>query len=138
MARDIQPEDLPRKFRAATQRALKAAALRLDSEFTSEISLEKWPWPNDTFRHDDPPDSPTGSPRDIVDYGQLRASQTRKQPDRSTFEWTWPVNYSAIVHEGGRFKSGTAYPARPWTKSAEKNVKPLEYFTDILERELDG
>ena len=135
MARQVPPDKLPRHFDRAVKRALEAAGNRLDSEFTQQISAEKWPWPRDTLRSGN---RIAGSPRDIVDFGQLRASQNREKLNPYTLKWTWPVNYSAIVHEGGRFKSGTAYPARPWTKSAVEEVDPENYFADILRRELNG
>ena len=140
MKSGMQPRDLLREFPGATKRALTAAADRLDNEFTTQITSVKWPWQSAggaevTKRKNG---NEVREPRNIVDLGNLRKSQTRNQKGRYEVEWTWNVDYSAIVHDGGSLKSGGNYPARKWTKTAEEEVKPLEYFADILRRELDG
>ena len=140
MKSGLQPRDLQRKFGRACANALDATADRLENEFTYQITTVKWPWASEggaeiTFRKNG---TPTAEPRNIVDLGDLRRSQTRTKTTKTEVKWQWQVDYSAIVHDGAQLKSGGAYPARPWTKAAEREVKPLEYFTDILERELNG
>ena len=141
MQSGLQPSQLRGLFDRASQRALAAAANRLDNEFTTQLTTVKWPWASKggaqiTYRKNK---TEAKEPRNIVDLGNLRKSQSRRQAGKYKYEWIWDVDYSAIVHDGGVLKDGrTKYPDRPWTKSAEEEVKPLEYFTDILERELNG
>ena len=135
MKSGLQPDQLLPKFDSAVQKALVQSANRLNSQFTTEIESKTWDWPNKTIRKKGPP---VTSPRDIVDLGKLRDSQTRQQTGKYSIEWSWNVDYSAVVHNGPNLKDGSTYKARPWTKTAEQEVKPLGYFADILRRELDG
>ena len=134
----VQPEDLKRLFDGASQSALLKAANRLGNEFTTQITSNKWDWRGANYVTKRKNGSEVTQPRNIVDLGNLRKSQFREQTGKYQVKWTWQVDYSALVHEGGRLKKGGEYPARPWTKHAEDEVKPLEYFADILRRELDG
>lgn len=135
MARDIQPHELRREFDKAVKIALAQTAGKLGAEFTKQISEKKWDWPNTTLRKNG---QKVTAPRDIVDLGNLRSSQRRENVSSTAVEWTWHVDYSAVVHEGPKLKNGGTLPARPWTKDAEKEVKPLKDFADRLRRELDG
>ena len=135
MKSGLQPDQLLRKFDRAVQNALVRSANQLDSQFTKEIDSQKWDWPNETKRKNG---QTVSAPRDIVDLGNLKRSQTRQQTGKYSIEWIWNVDYSAVVHNGARLKGGGTYKARPWTKTAEEEVKPLGYFADILRRELDG
>ena len=135
MKSGLQPDQLLRKFDNAVQEALVKSANQLDSQFTKEIESVKWDWPNKTKRKNG---QPVSAPRDIVDLGNLKRSQTRQQTGKYSIEWIWNVDYSVVVHNGARLKGGGTYKKRPWTKTAEQEVKPLGYFADILRRELDG
>ena len=135
MARDIQPHELRREFDKAVKIALAQTAGKLGAEFTKQISEKKWDWPNKTLRKNG---QEVTAPRDIVDLGNLRSSQRRENVSSTAVEWTWHVDYSAVVHEGPKLKNGGTLPARPWSKDAEKEVKPLKDFADRLRRELDG
>ena len=137
MARDIQPHELRREFDKAVKIALAQTAGKLGAEFTKQISDVKWDWTPDvtTIRKNG---AEVTRPRDIVDLGNLRSSQRRENVSSTAVEWTWHVDYSAVVHEGPKLKNGGTLPARPWTKDAEKEVKPLKDFADRLRRELDG
>ena len=135
-----QPRELRRIVGKALHEALKDTAKKLDAEFQDQITTSKWNWPNDTLRKNKQ-FIPKGN-RDIVDMGDLRDSQTHRQVNQFAIEWTWNVDYSAIVHNGAALKGGGEYPAREWTKEAEKEVKVENHFsdtfTDILEREING
>ena len=135
MARDTQPKDLERKFRRAVDKSLEKVADEFNGEFQNAITRPIWNWPRPTKIKNG---QEVESPRDIVDLGTLKGSQKREKLNSETIQWTWEVDYSAIVHEGGALKSGESYPKRPWTETAEKAVKPLDSFADILRRELDG
>ena len=135
MARDLSPHQLLREFRKAVPVALNDVADKLNDEFQAQIEQVKWTWPNKTKRKNG---ATVESPRDIVDLGNLRSSQTRENIGPLQVEWTWRTDYSAVVHEGPKLKNGGELPARPWTKDAEEEVKPLKHFADRLRRELDG
>lgn len=135
MPRNIQPHELRREFDKAVKVALDQTAGKLGAEFTKQISEVKWDWPNKTLRKNG---REVTSPRDIVDLGNLRASQSRRNLSRLSVEWTWRTSYSAVVHDGPKLKNNKSFLARPWTKDAEKEVKPLKDFADRLRRELDG
>lgn len=93
--------------------------LILSREFSKQISDPKWDWPS----------SP--SPRDIVDTGQLRATQ-QDDISRSEATFTWPVEYAPYVHEGYIARNGMEYPARPWTREAIKAKPPAESMRRLL------
>lgn len=112
-------------FDKAVAKATQQLVNRLSAEYTSEISSNKWDWVD-------------GRTRDIVDTGRLRASQTVRRVSDTEFEFSWPVEYAAQVHEGAKLKGGGEWPARPWTKTALENVDAKSYFETILRRELSG
>ena len=112
-------------FSKAVAKATQELVNRLSAEYTSEISSDKWDWVD-------------GQTRDIVDTGRLRASQTVRQVSDTEFEFSWPVEYAAQVHEGTKLKGGGEWPARPWTRTALENVDAKSYFETILRRELSG
>lgn len=139
MKSGMQPRDLLKQYPGATQKALTASANRLGRSFTENITKVKWPWKDGEVVTKRKNGERVTSPRNIVDLGDLKRSQTREQLSPTEIKWTWEVDYSALVHEGADIlKNGSSYPKRPWTKDAELEVKPLEYFADILRRELDG
>ena len=113
------------KFERAVAAATQALVNRLSAEYTNEISSEKWNWVD-------------GQKRDIVDTGRLRSSQTVRRLSDTEYEFSWPVEYAAQVHEGAKLKGGGEWPARPWTRTALENVDAKSYFEDILRRELNG
>jgi|TARA_B100000405_G_scaffold39612_1_gene26606 hypothetical protein len=112
-------------FDKAVAKATQQLVNRLSAEYTSEISSDKWNWVD-------------GRTRDIVDTGRLRASQTVRRVSDTEFEFSWPVEYAAQVHEGTKLKGGGEWPARPWTRTALENVDAKSYFETILRRELSG
>jgi len=112
-------------FDKAVAKATEGLVNRLSAEYTKEISSAKWDWVD-------------GARRDIVDTGRLRASQTVTQVSDTKYQFSWPVEYAAQVHEGTKLKSGGEWPARPWTRTALENVDSKKYFETILRRELNG
>ena len=68
----------------------------------------------------------------------VSCSQTVRRVSDTEFEFSWPVEYAAQVHEGTKLKGGGEWPARPWTRTALENVDAKSYFETILRRELSG
>tara|TARA_B100001057_G_scaffold322397_1_gene322629 strand:+ start:414 stop:836 length:423 start_codon:yes stop_codon:yes gene_type:complete len=130
-----QPKDFPSLMKRAAGIALYEVVPVLDRQFTVEIQTVQWQWPRKTKRENG---QTVSSPRDIVDTGDLMRSQQNQKIDNFTWRWTWDVEYSKIVHNGAVLKQGGNYPARPWTKTAERVVKPRDLLDDIIRRELNG
>ena len=112
-------------FDKAVAKATQELVNRLSVEYTKEISSAKWDWVD-------------GQQRDIVDTGRLRACQTVRLVSDTKYEFNWPVEYAAQVHEGTKLKGGGEWPARPWTRTALENVDSKSFFESILRRELNG
>ena len=108
-------------FAAELLRALEEAAqdtaLAMDAEFAADIRTAIWDWPN-------PP-----SPRDIVETGNLAASQRPPRiataPAALAVDFVWTATYSIFVHEGYVRNSGNGelrFPARPWTRTTLSRI----------------
>jgi hypothetical protein len=108
----------------------------VDSELTRHITEPKWDWPRGE------------SPRDIVDTGDLRASQTMTidpRPGVMVTKYRWSAPYAPAVHDGAVFKATDAegnpktMTARPWTREVIKDRVKLQrvfklHFTLSAER----
>ena len=130
-----QPKDLESAIKRAAGIALSEVVPVLDRQFTVELQSNVWPWPGKTKRRNG---GEAGEIRDIVDLGNLKRSQQNQKIDNYTWQWIWNVDYSAVVHNGANLKQGGNYPARPWTKTAFREVNPDKILSDIIRRELDG
>ena len=130
-----QPKDLESAMKRAAGLALKEIVPVLDRQFTEEIQTVEWGWPGTTKRKNG---NTVSSPRDIIDTGDLMRSQQNQKIANFTWRWTWDVEYSSIVHNGAVLKGGGNYPARPWTQTALRVVKPDDFLSDIIRRELNG
>jgi hypothetical protein len=95
----------------------------VDSELTRHITEPKWPWPRGE------------SPRDIVDIGDLRASQMMAidpRPGVMITKYRWSAPYAAPVHDGAVYKATDAegnprtMTARPWTREVIKDRVKLQ------------
>jgi len=133
-------------LRRAAEEALAVVAGELTARFNDAISGAYWPWPDTTPRWGSGggvtladaannwqtwtdgngtgarPKSTVGSPRSIVDSGDLKQS-LNFELNRSGLEarWAWNVDYAAAVHEGAYIHpfqnpgKVVLLPARPWT-----------------------
>jgi len=134
------------ELRRAAGEALAVVAGEITSRFNDAISGEYWPWPDQTPRWGNAggvtlaeaadnwntwatgsgtgqkPRAVAGSPRSIVDSGDLKQS-LNFELDRGKLEasWSWNVDYAAAVHEGAYIHpfqnpdKVVLLPARPWT-----------------------
>lgn len=104
------------------------------------ITDERWDWPRETVRSDG---SIVGSPRDAVDTGRLRDSQTQPFYQstsaglKATITWA-PVGedgkeYALAVHNG-EVDGGVVKPGRPWTETALEAVDVGKTFTQECQR----
>lgn len=130
-------EDIAGELRKATEEAFAQVAGELTGRLDAAVSGEHWPWPRQTPRFGGSSSladaaaqwkaaggSGVGSPRSIVDSGNLKQSRDF-QLDRATLkaEWNWNADYAAAVHEGayinpfGNRNKIVQLPARPWTQA---------------------
>ena len=130
-----QPKDLESMMKMISGKTFSELVPELDRQFTEEIQTVKWEWPRQTERENG---TTVNTPRDIVDTGDLMRSQQNQKIDNFTWRWVWDVEYSSVVHNGAALKGGGNYPARPWTKTALRVVKPDDFLSDIIRRELNG
>lgn len=95
----------------------------VDSELTRHITEPKWPWPHGE------------TPRDIVDRGDLRASQQMEidpRPGVMVTKYRYSAPYAPAVHDGAVFKATNAegqprtLTARPWTRELLKERLKLQ------------
>ena len=130
-----QPKEVLAAARKIQAKVFKELVPELDRQFTEEIQTVECEWPRKTKRKNG---TTVNTPRDIVDTGDLMRSQQNQKIDNFTWRWVWDVEYSSVVHNGAVFKGGGNYPARPWTKTALRVVKPDDFLSDIIRRELNG
>ncbi len=108
--------------RSASEAAARATATDLNARFQDAIGAEVWAWPRKTIRYrrkgkgkrKKKAGIEVGSPRNIVDSGDLRRSN-KLEIDGLKVRFSWTEPYAVFAHEGGRDTS--IYPARPWTSA---------------------
>ena len=59
---------------------------------------------------------------DIIDSDRLRSSVQTQFLSPSEAEISWPVEYSAYVHEGYVMRNGRVIEGRPWTEEAKSRL----------------
>ena len=115
---------------AAQEQAFEETNHALVSLFAREITEYKWQWPRVTERRRGR--RRIGTPRDIVDRGELRNSyqgpEFRREQHMLVAEHIWDAPHALPVHEGATMRNGTELPARPWT------LKPVSEANAVFER----
>lgn len=112
------------KLLTAIYSATDAVVAEMDRRFTDAISADVWKWPRGE------------SPRDIVDTGALRASQTYEKQADGQYQFRWSVPYAAQVHEGGTFFDGSPMPARPWTRKVLREMRDQKTIEAVMKKRL--
>lgn len=100
------------KLNSAINKAFDIVVEAQGEAFQEAIASDRWEWPRETLRQNK---DLVGSPRDIVDTGELYDSLVISRTSNAA-DYTWEADYAAIVHDGATTKNGTELPARPWTK----------------------
>ena len=103
-----------RQLRGINQRTFQRAMDWADNDFDQQMASSKWDWNENQTRRKN--GQLVGSPRDIIDTGDLLQSKERVQVNRSTVDFIWKDDVAELVHDGGTTRNGGAYPARPWTE----------------------
>lgn len=88
--------------------AFRANVFGLSRQFSIEISRNQWAWID-------------GELRDIIDTGQLRASQQVEFSSDTSARFSWNREYAAAAHNGAVYRNGRTLPGRPWTRPALRN-----------------
>lgn len=108
------------KSRRAAEQAARIVFPELNSAFQDAIGTRVWSWPRQTIRSNG---QEVGSPRNIVDTGILKASNSFSITGTlGTFRWG--VDYAAAVHYGAsiypwgdKTRQKVELPPRPWTSA---------------------
>lgn len=111
-------------------------------EFAQEINFQiedaKWNWPRETVRKNG---SVVGSPRDIVDTGELKNSQFVENVSDTYKVIGYTAKHAALVHEGYQIERNdgtvTDVPARPFIDTAIEDYNPIEAYSEILKGKLN-
>jgi len=107
------------RSQAAVQAAVRAVSLEINGRFQDAIGAKVWNWPGTTIRSNG---QEVGSPRTIVDTGNLRNSNTYSVVgNRSVHRWS--AEYASAIHEGASLKNGGIITPRPWTDAVLGNVR---------------
>ncbi|MBW4531557.1 MAG: hypothetical protein KME02_12820 [Aphanothece saxicola GSE-SYN-MK-01-06B] len=106
--------DLEAKARRTSERAAAAIFLQLNNRFQAALASAVFEWPNQTTRSNG---QVVGSPRNAVDTGLLRQSNTAPEINGLRVRYTWRTPYATAVHEGAQLVNGTILPPRPWTSA---------------------
>lgn len=121
-----------KKLDSAISKAFEETVEAYGDECRTAIESPIWKWDGYTLRKNG---DFVGSPRDIVDTGELRDSQQEPEfeGDTATIEWT--AEHAGNVHEGID-SNGNPMPARPWTEEAARNTDFEGIMGEALKREL--
>ena len=131
----VNPTTLTRAQRAS-ETAARIVFPELNSAFQDALGTKAWEWPRvtmrgGTFRRDGSRTAgrPVSSPRNIVDMGTLRASNSF-QITGSLCTFRWAVGYATAVHYGANIhpwgdksRPLVNLPARPWTSAVLGTIR---------------
>lgn len=122
------------------ERAFKRLVNEFDEQLRSEIADEKWEWDKTTIRKvgRGKTGKYAGSPRDIVDTGELQDSQYVEEVNPTEVIYHWDSDHALIVHQGATLANGGIIEGRPFVDTAQEEYPLLENFARILKNELDG
>jgi len=134
----VRSGNLQARAKDAAHRASEIVMGELFAAFQQSFTAKAWPWPRQTQRTV----GTVGSPRNLIDVGNLRQSGTYQMsgPYQATFKWS--ANYATAVHEGaniypwGNRKAQRVYlPPRPWTRAVlgQENVSGIRPY-DVADR----
>ncbi len=109
-----------------------------DFQLKEEIEAEKWEWSGITNRRvgTGRTGKVAGSPRDIVDTGDLRDSQSIDYISPIYALYQWDIDHAVVVHQGAVLSNGGIIIARPWTITAQQEYDLLGNFSTLLSSKL--
>ena len=122
----------------AAEDAMGAVFRELDAEFDAAFSKKAWQWPRDLptrslkgatvkeklasyLRGEG---TRAGNPRNIIDFGNLRAARSWERIGPFQARYRWSAAYATAVHEGAlvhpwgnKKRRRVRLPPRPWTRA---------------------
>ena len=101
-------------FVQKAQRSFAKANDTLEQDIVGSIGSPIWQWPGQTERQSG---QVVGSPRDIVDSGDLLDSYRVERRGPNQTAHVFDVPYALAVHEGAALRNGGIIPARPFTEA---------------------
>lgn len=120
------------KLNGVIDKAFKATVEAYGDECKAAIESPIWEWDGITLRKNG---EIVGSPRSIVDTGELRDSQQDPVYDGNSATIEWTADHAASVWTG-LDGNGNPMPARPWTDEATRNTDFEGIMGEVLKREL--
>jgi hypothetical protein len=134
----VSSGNLRARAEVAARRASEIVMGELFAAFQQSFTAKAWEWPRETQRTV----GVVGSPRNLIDTGNLRQTGTYQMsgPYQATFKWS--ANYATAVHEGaliypwGNRDAERVYlPPRPWTRAVlgQENVSGIRTY-DVGDR----
>jgi hypothetical protein len=111
---------------AAVDLAYRDTAIAVDAAFTAAIEGDYYEHPGLTKRLNG---TTVGSPRNLVDRGDLRNSQSMTAIGPGEMEFAWMAPHAAVNYFGRRLVSGKLIPPKPWVEQAiaGDSTAPIEY-----------
>lgn len=123
--RIVNPAATVKAIESVMVDSLAAIVPGLDTALTQAISARVYQWPRRTVRSNG---QTVGSPRDIIDTGDLDSSQRLTRESALVWRWDWTAEHALFVHEGVTLRNGTEMPARRWTVRAVEQFNPNAKF----------
>lgn len=135
----VASDGITARAETAAQRATQAVMRELFAAFQQSFTAQAWDWPQATtralsrrvrmnvngkqvvvtLRKKRKKPVVVESPRNLIDFGVLRASGSWQMTGPFSARFSWSAQYATAVHEGyRRFRpdgSFSTWPARPWT-----------------------
>ncbi len=112
--------------------AFKKYTVRLEAQFSKEISKKQFDWPAATRRgKGDGAELIQTGKRDLIDSGAFRQSIQRVEIGDNLCRFTWNVPYSLYILKGYQTKNNQ-WPARNWIIKALESLPPLTTLKAML------
>jgi hypothetical protein len=122
MATLTNPQFTKKQIERVCVAALESLVEDLAVKFRELIESPVFAWPGATVRQSG---EVVGSPRNIVDLGNLRDSQETQRLSAAAFRYSWDVLYAAYVFYGYTLLNGESRPGRDWITPVIKDALKL-------------
>lgn len=93
--------------------AFAVANKDLEEAIVGQIASPIWNWPGETVRQNG---AVAGSPRNIIDSGDLLGSYRVEKRGPNAYSHGFAVPYALAVHNGAVLRNGGVITARPFTE----------------------
>lgn len=114
----------------------------LGRNFQERVTGKIWAWPQPTVVVRGGVTHVEGSPRDIVDIGNLRDSYDARQVSATHYRHVWDVEYALAVHNGALIRNAwgrgitVILTARPWVRVTLREVPVSKVWQALLAAEI--